>query len=181
MKKILFLMLSLMATINTMADSSVKSGDVKVLKDASATFSVEFDFTNTKVEGKPYKEYLASRNEKWNRDCPNDIQLGINTFIENWNKKNKKGMQATSNVNAPYKLVIKPSYISFGSTALAWTIGFGAGGMKMSGTMELYKGSAKVLTIDVVDQTGKSMKTETKRFKSLMQELADDTYKDIMK
>lgn len=119
MKKILFLMLSLMATINTMADSSVKSGDVKVLKDASATFSVEFDFTNTNVEGKPYKEYLASRNEEWNRDWPNDMQLGINTFIEKWNKKNKKGMQATSNVNALYKLVIKPSNIFFGSAALA--------------------------------------------------------------
>lgn len=181
MKKILFLMLSLIATINVMAESSVKSGDVKVLKDASATFCVEFDFTNTNVEGKAYKDYLASRNEDWNRDWPNDLKLGINTFIEKWNKKNKKGMQATTNESAPYKLVIKPTYIFFGSAALAMTIGFGAGGMKMSGTMELYKGNEKVLTIDVVNQTGKSMMTETKRFKSLMQELADDTYKDIMK
>lgn len=181
MKKIFFLMLSLMMTISMMADSSVKSGDVKVLNDASTTFSVEFDFTNTYVEGKPYKEYLASRNADWNRDWPNDMKLGISAFIEKWNKKNKKGMQASNSEDAPCKLVIKPTDIYFGSAALAWTIGFGAGGMKMSGTMELYKGSEKVLTIEVVGQTGKSKATETKRFKSLMEELADDTYKDIMK
>jgi hypothetical protein len=64
---------------------------------------------------------------------------------------------------------------------LALTIGFGAGGMKMSGTLELYQGNKRVLVIEVKDQTGKSAMTETQRYRSLMQELADDTYKDILK
>lgn len=53
--------------------------------------------------------------------------------------------------------------------------------MKMSGTLELYQGKKRVLVIEVVDQTGKSAMTETQRFRSLMEELADDTYKDILK
>lgn len=181
MKKIFFLLLSVMFTVSVMADNSVKSGDVSVLKDASAAFNVEFDFTNTVVEGKPYNDYLASRNADWNRDWPNDMKSGILFFIKRWNKKNRNGMQATNTEGAPYKLVIKPTDLNFGSAALAWTIGFGAGGMKMSGTMELYKGTEKVLTIEVVNQTGKSKATETHRFQSLMEELADDTYKDILK
>ena len=64
---------------------------------------------------------------------------------------------------------------------MSLTIGFGAGGMKISGTLELYQGNNRVLVIEVKDQTGKSEWTETKRFKSLMQELADDTYKDVLK
>lgn len=181
MKKIFLLFLSLIFTVNMTADSSVKSGDVNVLKDASASFCLEFDFSNTNVEGMSYNDYLASRNDEWNRDWPNDRKAGLLAFIAKWNKKNKKGMKATSEEDAPYKLVIKPADLHFGSAALAWTIGFGAGGMKMSGTMVLYKGDEKVLTIEVVNQKGKSMLTETKRFCSLMEELADDTYKDILK
>lgn len=181
MKKLFFLMLALVSTINVMADSSVKSGDVNVLKDNSTTFSVEFDFTKAIVEDKPYKEYIASRNADWNRDWPQDQKKGIQFFVKKWNKKNKKGAQAVESGDATYRMIIKPTSLHFGSAALAWTIGFGAGGMKMSGTMELYKGSTKVLEIEVAEQTGKSMATETLRFCSLMEELADDTYKDILK
>jgi hypothetical protein len=53
--------------------------------------------------------------------------------------------------------------------------------MKMSGTLELYKGNKRVLVIEVKDQTGKSEWTETKRYKSLLKELAEDTYKDVLK
>lgn len=180
MKRIIVILTILVATINALADSKVQSGDVKVLKKSGETFSVEFDFSYTIVEGVPYEQYIASRNADWNRDWPSDQKAGLQSFVDKWNKKNKRGMKATTSAEADYRLVIKPSYIHFGSAALAWTIGFGAGGMNMSGTMELYKGSDKVLTITVENQTGKSKLTETKRFKSLMYELADDTYKDIM-
>ena len=86
-----------------------------------------------------------------------------------------------SETGGEYRLVIKPTELHFGSAALALTIGFGAGGLKMSGTLELYKGNKRVLVIEVKDQTGKSAMTETQRYRSLMQELADDTYKDILK
>ena len=86
-----------------------------------------------------------------------------------------------SETGGTYRMVIKPTELHFGSAALALTIGFGAGGMKMSGTLELYQGNKRVLVIEVKDQTGKSAMTETQRYRSLMQELADDTYKDILK
>ena len=109
-----------------------------------------------------------------------DQKEGIEAFMKKWNKKNKKGMKA-SETGGAYRLVIKPTELHFGSAALALTIGFGAGGMKMSGTMELYQGKKRVLVIKVDEQTGKSKMTETQRYRSLMEELADDTYKDILK
>ena len=170
----------MMATTNALADSKVISGDVNVLRDANATFSVEYDFSKTIVEGTPYKQYVAGRKADWQRDWPEDQKEGLKSFIKKWNNKNKKGMKA-SETGGTYRMVIKPTELHFGSAALALTIGFGAGGMKMSGTLELYQGNKRVLVIEVKDQTGKSAMTETQRYKSLMQELADDTYKDILK
>jgi len=170
----------MMATTNALADSKVISGDVNVLRDANATFSVEYDFSKTIVEGTPYKQYVAGRKADWQRDWPEDQKEGLKSFIKKWNNKNKKGMKA-SETGGTYRMVIKPTELHFGSAALALTIGFGAGGMKMSGTLELYKGNKRVLVIEVKDQTGKSAMTETQRYRSLMQELADDTYKDILK
>ena len=86
-----------------------------------------------------------------------------------------------SETGGEYRLVIKPTELHFGSAALALTIGFGAGGMKMSDTLELYQGNNRILVIEVKDQTGKSDWTETKRYKSLLKELAEDTYKDVLK
>lgn len=181
MKNLIFsLMVMIMATANAFADSEVVSGDVNVLRDASAAFSVEYDFSKTVVEGTPYKKYVAGRNADWQRDWPKDQKEGIEAFMKKWNKKNKKGMKA-SETGGAYRLVIKPTELHFGSAALALTIGFGAGGMKMSGTMELYQGKKRVLVIKVDEQTGKSKMTETQRYRSLMEELADDTYKDILK
>lgn len=181
MKKIILVLLTFVTANHLMADSRVTLGDANILNDASATFNIVFDFSNTIVEDIPYKEYLASRNADWNRDWPSDQKEGINTFIKKWNKKNKKGMQATNMENAPYTLVIKPTSLHFGSAALSWIIGFGAGGMKISGTLDLYKGYTKVLSIKVEEQTGKSANTETQRFKSLMGELAQDTLGDVKK
>lgn len=138
MKRILFALILLVVSINAIANSKVTSGDKNILRDASGSFIVEFDFTNTKVENKPYKEYIASRSSEWNRDWQKDCKTGIGFFIKKWNRNNKKGMMATEDKTAAYRLVIKPSYINFGSAAMSWTIGFGAGGMKMSCTMELY-------------------------------------------
>lgn len=181
MKKLLILIAAVFATVSAMADSKVTQGDVNVLNDNSVTFSIEYDFSKAVVEGKPYKQYLASRDADWNRDWPNDQEKGKQMFVRTWNKKNKKGMQASEQKGGAYKLVIKPTSLHFGSAALSWVIGFGAGGMKMSGTMELYKGNKSVLVIEVSEQTGKSRATETQRFESLMEELAKDTYKDILK
>ena len=181
MKKFMISLIAcMMTTASVFADSRVTSGDVNVLTDANAVFSVEFDFSKTVVEGTSYKQYVAGRKADWQRDWPEDQKEGIKSFVKKWNKKNKKGMQASESGGA-YRMVIKPTVLHFGSAALAVTIGFGAGGMVLSGTMELYKGNKRVLVIEVKDQTGKSAITETKRFKSLMEELADDTYKDIMK
>ena len=179
-KLIISVIAFMMATANALADSKVISGDVNVLRDAYATFSVEQDFSKTLVEGTPCKQYVAGRKADWQRDWPEDQKEGLKSFIKKWNNKNKKGMKA-SETGGAYRLVIKPTELHFGSAALALTIGFGAGGMKMSGTLELYQGNKRVLVIEVKDQTGKSAMTETQRYKSLMQELADDTYKDILK
>ena len=179
-KLIISVIAFMMATANAFADSKVISGDVNVLRDANATFSMEYDFSETIVEGTPYKQYVAGREADWQRDWPEDQKEGLKAFIKSWNSKNKKGMKA-SETGGEYRLVIKPTELHFGSTALALTIGFGAGGMKMSGTLELYKGNKRVLVIEVKDQTGKSEWTETKRYKSLLKELAEDTYKDVLK
>lgn len=181
MKKLLSLVVCLMAATAMMADNYLKSGDAAVLDNSEITCTLELDFTNANVEGKPYKEYIASRDAEWNRDWPNDLANGMQFFVNKWNKKNKKGMQVTTETGGKYRLVIKPTYIFFGSAALAWTIGFGAGGMKMSGTMEVMDGDKTLLVVDIKDQTGKSKLTETKRFASLMEELADDLYKDSRK
>ena len=88
-------------------------------------FSVEYDFSKTNVEGTPYKQYVAGREADWQRDWPEDQKEGLKTFIKSWNSKNKKGMKA-SETGGEYRLVIKPTELHFGSTALALTIGFGA-------------------------------------------------------
>lgn len=181
MKKFILSLLVVFAAITASADNYLSSGDVKILKDQKSTFSVEYDFIDAVVEGVPYKEYVASRPAEWQRDWPSDREAGREVFVERWNKKNRGGMKATLSSGGRYRLVIKPTYINFGSAALAWTIGFGAGGMCMSGTVELYDNDEKVLVIKVDNQTGKSKLTETKRFKSLMEELADDVYKDVVK
>ncbi len=179
-KLIISVIAFMMATANAFADSKVISGDVNVLRDANATFNVEYDFSETIVEGTPYKQYVAGREADWQRDWPEDQKEGLKAFIKKWNSKNKKGMKA-SETGGEYRLVIKPTELHFGSTALSVIIGCGAGGMKISGTLELYQGNNRILVIEVKDQTGKSAWTETKRYKSLMQELADDTYKDVLK
>lgn len=180
MKKLLLLSLCLFAAIGMWADSFVESGDVSILKDASATFSVEISFTGSTIEGKAYKDYLATRDAEWNAEWPELQETGRLAFIKQWNKKNKKGMLAVQGKDAPYRMVIKPAMLDLGNTAVAYFVGFGAGGMKMSGSIELYKGSKKVIVIKVKDQTGTGTR-ESQRITSLFRELADDTWKDILK
>ena len=180
MKKVLLFICCLFATMTALADSAVKSGNASVLKEAGANFSVEIDFTHAKIEDKSYKAYLKTRDEEWNQEWPGLVEEGRKAFIKAWNGKNKKGMTAVTGKTAPYRLVIKPSDMNLGNLAMSYFIGFGAGGMKMSGTIELYKGSKKVLVISVKDQTGRGTK-EKARIKSLFKELAQDTYEDVVK
>lgn len=179
MKKVLLFIACLFATVNMMADNFVKSGDINILKDPKASCSVEVDYTNAKIEDKAYKDYLASRDAEWNQEWPGMQEQGRLSFIKQWNKENKKGMKAVTGKDAPYRLVIKPAELNLGNLAMSYFIGFGAGGMKMSGTVELYKGNQRVLVIGVKDQTGKGTR-EKARIKSLFEELAEDIHDDLL-
>lgn len=141
MKKVMFCLVCLFCTGALFAGNpvTVKSGDVSVLKGKNKAL-LEFDYSATKVGDKTLDEYLKDRGEDFVRDWPNDKIRAASYFVERFNKKNKKGMQITSDEEAAgYTVVVHVKTLDMGNGGSAF-VPFSsakAGGVIMTGTIDI--------------------------------------------
>lgn len=179
--KTLFLaLLMTVSTLAAMAHTRVTKGDVKVLDNKEITCDISFDFTNTKVEDIPYKEYLEKRGEPFISEWENEvIPYGTEYYSERWNKENKDGLQVSETAGGIYRMVIAPTYLNLGSSAMSTLIGFGAGGCRFDGTISIYKDEELILEMTVSNQRSKSKSLARNRFRDLMVQLVKDTFKSL--
>lgn len=181
--KIYLLLVTLCMAIPSFADDElqVTANNLSAFNDPNATATVIFDYSNLKIEGTQYEQYLKEHGEDYVRDWPIQNKECEDVFIQQWNKSNSKGLKVDAEKGKPYTMRFEVTDLDLGNVAAALVIGFGAGGAKMSGTMYLYKGDSQTpeLTVKITGQTGHSKYTETKRRKDLYKELAQDLVKEI--
>lgn len=182
MRKIFFLFVFVVfTTTSSFAGITVKSGSVAVVNEQGTVASFVFDYSKLLIEDKPMMEYLKGRGDDVVRDWPKESAACEEEFLNRWNQQNKRGLTLTENSDAKYKMVITVEKLDLGSFGASFVVGFGAGGAKMSGKIEIFEnGNAQpILTLTVVDQTGRSKLTEQKRRANLYRELVDDALKEI--
>lgn len=184
MKKI-FLFLFLFFTAFTSWAGSIKviSGDIAVFNNNGITASLIFDYSNLKIEGTPYQNWLKEKGNDYVRDWPEQCKASEEYFIRCWNKDNDKGLQVTSSEGKEYYMIIDAREMDMGSAAASMFVGFGAGGAKLTGTMYIFKQGCDIpcLTVEIDGQTGRSAVTEMARRIDLYGELAEDMVKTIKK
>ena len=150
MKKMMMMaLMAFMAMAVQAADDRVTllSGDGQWLKESGKTTTVEMDYSKTSCENQPLNEYLKSRGEKNVADWPKVAQEGFEKFIEQFNRRNKKGLQAVESGNADYKIKIIVKKLDLGSTGASVVFGGlgSAGGAEISGTMIVTDNSGKMV------------------------------------
>ena len=178
MKKLMTLAVLLVMALNASArggDVKIKSGSLLTLKDADKTMIVAFDYGGATIEGQPVMEYLASRGEKNVQDWPNDNKEVLKTFIECFNKYNKKGTKIVSGDDADYKMVIKADKLDFGSGAASVVWVFGAGVRKIWGTLTVVDQSTgdTICTVEIDEVDGGSSYSEVGRRCDTAKQLAN--------
>ncbi|MDR3118545.1 MAG: hypothetical protein LBU44_03890 [Mediterranea sp.] len=180
-KMISFVLAAMTVTSLCAGDINVKSGDVSVVKNPNNLATIQFSYAQTLVEGKPLMEYLKERGDEFVKDWPKESQVCEKAFYRRWNSKNKKGLKLTDNPNVPYRMIITVDKLDLGSFASSFLVGFGAGGARMSGTIEIYEKEKNIclLTLTINNQTGHSAYTEQKRRADLYKELVDDVIEVI--
>lgn len=184
MKKILISLCFSLVVIGSWAgDIKVLSGDLSVFNNRDITASLIFDYSNLKIEGTPYKQWLKDKGSDYVRDWPDQTTSSEEYFIRCWNKDNDEGVQVTSTKGKTYIMVIDAREMHMGSGAASMLVGFGAGGAKLSGTMYIFKAGNNVplLSVEIDGQTGRSAMTELARRIDLYGELAEDMVKTIKK
>lgn len=161
MKKMMMLvMMTMMAAIAAQAkDDKVEviSGDGKVMQEAGKTATLVIDYSNTKVEGEPLKQNLQKRGDEFVRDWPKLDEASKKTFVENFNKRNKKGLQIVEEGDADYKIKFIVDKLDFGNTGTAVVFGgFGsAGGAEVTGTIVVTdKAGKEVVKYDIHEVRG---------------------------
>lgn len=95
----------------------LEAGSAKVIW-TSASAYLDLDFSEAKVEGKTWDEWLKSKGDDFVRDWPSDKNKVANYFMYRFNKKTKKkgGLRLqVTNPDDTYKLVIHPTDIDMGS------------------------------------------------------------------
>ena len=171
MKKILMVMMTVMVALAAQAKDDkveVTSGNAQVMQEAGKTATLEIDYTKTTVEGEPIKQNLKKRGDDFVRDWPKVAETGKNQFVEQFNKRNKKGLQIVGSGKADYKMKLIVKKLDFGSTGASVVFGGlgSAGGAEISGTLVVTdKSGKKVVEYDVheVRGNGSTDFTEGKR------------------
>jgi hypothetical protein len=140
MKKMMVMaLMAMMAMAVQAADDKVTltAGNGDWLTWADKTACVEMDYSKTIAEDKPLQQYLKDRGEENLRDWPEVARMGKARFIEDFNKRNKKGIQMVDANDADVKIKIIVEKLHFGNTAMAVVFGgFGsAGGGEITGKM----------------------------------------------
>ena len=184
MKKILISLCFSFVVIGSWAGGiKVLSGELSVFNNRDITASLIFDYSNLKIEGTPYKQWLKDKGSDYVRDWPDQTTSSEEYFIRCWNKDNDEGVQVTSTKGKTYIMVIDAREMHMGSGAASMLVGFGAGGAKLSGTMYIFKAGNNVplLSVEIDGQTGRSAMTELARRIDLYGELAEDMVKTIKK
>jgi hypothetical protein len=175
LKEVTLFLLCFVASPSVAKNSiTVDSGDLSVVKNSEITATVLFDYTDLRIEGKPYMEHLESKGKDYVRDWPTESLTSESYFMKCWNHDNEDGMQVTSTKGNDYTMVFVVSDMDMGSGAASAFIGFGAGGAKMSGKMYIIKGNSNipVLTVTIDGQSGRT---------DLYGELAEDLVDAINK
>jgi hypothetical protein len=173
MKKMMMLvMMTMMVAIAAQAKDdkvTITSGNGQVMKEAGKTATLEIDYSKTIVEGKaPLMEYLQQRGEKNVKDWPETAAVAQKQLTEQFNKRNKKGLQIVESGDADYKIKFIVEKLDFGSTGVSVVFGGlgSAGGAEVTGTLVVSdKSGNEVVTYDVheVRGTGTTDFTETRR------------------
>lgn len=174
-------MMALMALMTLAAQAAddkvtLTSGDGQWLKESDKTTSVVIDYSKTIAEGKPLKEYLKSRGEKNVADWPEVAKIARERFIELFNKRNKKGVQAVDADKADMQIKVIVEKLDFGSAAMQAVFGgFGsAGGAEISGKMIVTdKGGKTLAAYELVEVRGRAVTdyTEGRRLGSVFDQI----------
>lgn len=174
-------MMALMALMTLAAQAAddkvtLTSGDGQWLKESDKTTSVVIDYSKTIAEGKPLKEYLKSRGDKNVADWPEVAKIARERFIELFNKRNKKGVQAVDADKADMQIKVIVEKLDFGSAAMQAVFGgFGsAGGAEISGKMIVTdKGGKTLAAYELVEVRGRAVTdyTEGRRLGSVFDQI----------
>jgi len=168
----LFVILAGIVTATAKPDVSLIKGSLLELKGSNAKIFVRWDYTKSTIEDKPVAAYLKERGADWERDYPAELTRAEKAFRERLGDKSKDVSTVTKESEADYVIVMKVKDFNYGQTALAVTVGFGAGDARLSGTMEIYKKGQKepIAVLDVDGVHGKGYGSELRR---------ENTYRDL--
>ena len=183
MKKFIFSFVCLFSTVSLFAGKPVfvQSGDVSVLKEIT-TALLELDFSATTVDAKHIDEYLQSRGDDFVRDFPQDKEYAANMFANQFNKRNRKGMQVAVDVaDAIYKFVIRVNILDYGNSA-GFFVPFAsakAGGCIISGNIDIVdvRTDKVVLTLKVDEVKGLAHVSDRIRLSYVFFELSNGVAK----
>jgi hypothetical protein len=162
---------------------SVVSGDVDILGEKETLCSVKFDYSNTKVDEKPLMEYLKEKGDDYVNDWDEEATFAHQYFYVSFNDENR-GMEVigfgTEDVYT-YEMTIHVDELDLGeggSMFNPWARR-DAGGMQMSGTVEIKKKDSgeTVLVLKVDGIKGESHISQRVRmglmYDNLAEEIAD--------
>lgn len=178
----LFVILAGIVTATAKPDVTIIKGSLLELKGSNAKMFVRWDYTKSTIEDKPVAAYLKERGPEWERDYPAEISRAESAFRKRLGDKSKDVSTVTAESDADYIIVMKVKDFNYGQTALAVTVGFGAGDAHLTGTMEIYKKGQKtpIAVLDVDGVPGKGYGSELRR-ESAYRELAENLAKLIKK
>lgn len=184
-KYYLLFSLVILSSMSLFAKGGIKvvCGDLSVINKSDITATVLFDYTNLKIEGKPYMEHLESKGKDFVRDWPSETLTSETYFIKCWNHDNDDGLQVTASSGNEYKMVFVVTEMDMGSGAASMLVGFGAGGATMNAMMYIIQGdnNVPILSVKIDGQSGRSGMTELVRRTDLYGELAEDLVETIQK
>lgn len=159
MRKILFFLCLFIIALNANArDVNVTSGDATEVMNLDNSALIEFDYTNLKIDGVPYKNWLRSQGRDFVKGWDSESESAAEGFINNWNDENKTGMYIAvtdeEKAAANYKIVVTFTDLNYGN--LAKKIIFGGGRAKGSGNIKFYRkdSSEPFLTVEFKDEKG---------------------------
>ena len=153
-------LMALIAVAVQAADDKVTltTGDGQWLRENDKTATVEMDYSKTVAEGDPLMQYLKKRGDQVVADWPAVAESARSRFIEQFNRRNKKGLQVVDAGNADMKIKVIVEKLHFGNTATAVIFGGlgSAGGAEITGKMIVTDKAGKTLaTYDLYEVRGR--------------------------
>ena len=181
-KSLLFGLLFLFCTVTLFAANpvTVKSGNVSVIKKPSIAL-LEIYFSDTRVGDETMEDYQQRRGDNFIEEWPEAVASTHLSFVKFFNRKNKKGMQLTTEaMNASYKMVININYLNMGDS-FSWVIPYAskkAGGMLMKGYIDIIDMETNhvVCSLNMDGVKGVGLPHLKDRLQSMFNYLADNIY-----